>query len=186
MVLDIINKRYNLFFLWNTIIGDYMYYLNLYFIGSFIGYLYETILKYTISPSINNGLLHGPWIPVYGFGVVFSSYLSNKVFSIKKGKIIRMLLTFSLIFVIVTITEEIGGLFIQILFHRKFWNYKRFIFNIGPYISLETSLLWCLLSFIFIFYLKPFLELFIKKIPKFLSFGIGIFQLIDLSFTLLV
>lgn len=163
-----------------------MYYLNLYFIGAFIGYLYESILKYTISPNINNGLLHGPWIPVYGFGTVISSYVSNKVFKIKKGKFIRMLITFTLIFIIVTLTEETGGLFIQFFFHKKFWNYKRFLFNIGPYISLETSLLWSILSFIFIFYLKPFFELYIKKIPKFLTFGMCVFQLIDLSFTLLV
>lgn len=163
-----------------------MYYLNLYFIGAFIGYIYESILKYTISPNINNGLLHGPWIPVYGIGIVISSYISNKIFNIKKGKFFRMLITFSLIFFIVTITEEIGGLFIQFFLHKKFWNYERFIFNIGPYISLETSLLWSILSFIFIFYMKPFFELFIKKIPKFLTFGICILQFIDLSFTLLV
>ena len=163
-----------------------MYYFNLYFIGAFIGYLYETILKSTFFPNINNGLLHGPWIPVYGLGVTISSYVSNKVFAIKKSKITKMLITFSLIFIIVTITEELGGLFIQVLFHKKFWNYKRFIFNIGPYISIETSLLWCLLSFIFIFYLKPFCELFIKKIPKFITFGMLLLQLIDISFTLLV
>ena len=165
---------------------SYMYYFNLYFIGAFIGYLYETILKCTLFPNINNGLLKGPWIPVYGLGISISSFISNKVFSIKKSKITKLLISFLLIFTIVTVTEEIGGLFIQLIFHKEFWNYKRFTFNIGPYISLETSLLWSILSFIFIFYIKPFIELFIKKIPKFITIGMILLQLVDLSFTLLI
>jgi len=161
-----------------------MYYFNLYFIGAFLGYLYETILKYTFFPNINNGILNGPWIPVYGIGVVFCSYISDKVFNFKIGKIPRLLLAFSLIFIIVTITEELSGLFIQILFHKKFWNYKRFIFNIGPYISIETSLLWSILSFVFVFYLKPAFDLVIKKIPKVLTIGIIFLHIIDFSITL--
>ena len=163
-----------------------MYYLNLYFIGSFIGYLYETIIKNTIFPSINNGLLYGPWIPIYGFGSVISSFISNKFFKIKASKILKILIVFSLLFVILTIIEEVGGLFIYYFFHKKFWNYNKLLFNIGPYISLETSTLWCVLSFIFIFYLKPFLDLFIKKIPKGLTIGILLLHLFDLLITLLI
>lgn len=161
-----------------------MYYLNLYFIGAFIGYIYETILKNSLFSNINNGILYGPWIPVYGIGSVVSSYISNKVFKLKINRVVKVLITFALIFIILTFIEEMGGLFIHYFFHKKFWNYKKLLFNIGPYISLETSILWCMLSFLFIFYLKPLLDLFIKKIPKVLTIGISLLHIIDLIFTL--
>ena len=163
-----------------------MYYLNLYFIGAFLGFLYGSFLKNTFFPEINNGILYGPWIPVYGIGVVVTSYISNKSFKLKVNKILRILIFLSLTFVILTLIEEIGGLLIKIFFHKTFWNYRKFRFNLGPYISLVTSFLWCLLSSIFVFYLKPLLELFIKKIPKYFTFGISCLFLVDLFITFLV
>ena len=52
----------------HTINGDFMYYyFNLFLINSFLGFLFETSLKTFFFPDMHNGILFGPWIPVYGF-----------------------------------------------------------------------------------------------------------------------
>lgn len=163
-----------------------MYYFNLYFIGAFIGFLFETMLKNFFFHSMNNGILYGPWIPVYGFGTVITSAIANKVFKLKLKKWKKVLLTFVTVVVLVTILEECGGLLIEYVFHKKFWNYKKMLFNFGPYICLEMSLLWGILSLLFACYLKPFLDLFIKKIPKVITYGMLILQGVDAVFTWLV
>lgn len=160
-----------------------MYYVNLYFIGAFIGYIFETTLKTFFFHSMNNGILYGPWIPVYGFGTAITSAISNKVFRLKIKKWKKIVLTFIIVVILVTILEECGGLLIEFIFHKKFWNYKKMLLNFGPYICLEMSLLWGILSILFACYLKPFLDLFIKKIPKVITFGMLILQGADAVFT---
>lgn len=62
----------------NTINGDFMcYYFNMFFINSFLGFLLETSLKYFVFHGVNNGILFGPWIPVYGFGAVIITFFGQ-------------------------------------------------------------------------------------------------------------
>ena len=46
------------------------YYINSFLIYSMIGFLVETSLKFFVFKGMNNGILYGPWIPVYGFGCI--------------------------------------------------------------------------------------------------------------------
>ncbi len=156
-----------------------MYYANLYIFGSMLGYIHETILKLLFFPSINNGLLYGPWIPIYGIGFVLIVYCSRKIGLLKKSKLIKTIILFFLLAFSLMFLEEVGGVLIEFLFHRIFWNYSKLPFHIGPYISLEICFIWGVLSLMIIFYLEPFLELFLKKIPIMISIGILFLQLID-------
>ena len=47
-----------------------LYYINSFLIYSIIGFLLETTLKTFFIKGMNNGILYGPWIPVYGIGSV--------------------------------------------------------------------------------------------------------------------
>lgn len=158
----------------------------MYFIGCFIGYIIETLLKIFFFQSMNNGVLYGPWIPLYGFGFLIIIFISSILTKIKASKLVKAILLFFFLFFIITILEEIGGLLIQAFFHKTFWSYKKLKFNIGPYISLEMSLLWSILGLGYTFYFRPFLDLFIKKIPKVVTLGILILHIIDIVFTWLI
>ena len=134
----------------------------MYFIGCILGYILETTMKTFFNPGMNNGILYGPWIPVYGFGITIS---------------------FLILFTTITIVEELGGLLIEAVFNKTFWSYKSKKFNIGPYISLEMSLLWSFLSLLFVWELKPLLDIYIKKIPRILTIILLAIHLIDIIFT---
>jgi uncharacterized membrane protein len=158
----------------------------MYFIGSFIGYIIETFLKTFIIKNMNNGILYGPWIPVYGFGIVFSIFITNYIFKLNVKKIYKIVISFIVLFFSITLLEEIGGILIKLVFHKNFWSYKKMLLNIGPYISIEMSIIWCILSLTFIMYIKPGLDLIIKKIPKSFTYLLLGIHLIDAIFTWII
>jgi uncharacterized membrane protein len=163
-----------------------MYYINYYFIGSLIGYIIETILKTFFIKNMNNGILYGPWIPVYGFGIVLSIIITNYIFNLKISKFKKIFISFIILVIFTTLIEEVGGLLIKFVFKKNFWSYKKLLFNIGPYISIEMSLLWGVLSILFILFIKPGYDLFIKKIPKEITYILLGIHLIDAIFTWLI
>jgi len=162
------------------------YYINMYFIGTFLGYVIETIMKTFFIPSMNNGILYGPWIPVYGFGILLASFVTSKVFRWKIKNVFKIIISFLILFITITIVEELGGLLIELAFNRTFLSYEKMKFNIGPYISLEMSLLWAVLSLGFVLYIKPLIDVFIKKIPRFITIILLGIHIVDAIFTWLI
>lgn len=158
----------------------------MYFIGCFFGYLIETFMKLFVWKSMHNGVLLGPWIPVYGFGILISIFISEVVFKLKIKKCLKIWLLFIFIFFITTLFEWLGGILIEAVFHKTFWNYEKFMFNIGPYISVEMSLIWSCLLLIFTFYLRPLLDLGVKKIPRSVTLILLGIQLIDFIITWII
>lgn len=158
------------------------YYLNMFLIGSMIGFLWETGLSYFFS-DINNGLLFGPWVPVYGFGICIIIFIERLVFNrIKVNRFFKILIMFFLIMFIVTGVEFLGGIFIEKVFDKTFWDYRHFKFNLGKYIALEVTLLWGLMSLVFVYVIKPLLEKLINKIPRALSILVFCLMIIDFVF----
>ena len=47
-------------------------YLFLFLTGAFLGYLLEVLFRrfFTAKKWVNPGFMRGPWLPLYGFGVV--------------------------------------------------------------------------------------------------------------------
>lgn len=141
-------------------------------------------MKTFFNPGMNNGILYGPWIPVYGFGITLSSFVTNKIFKSRKfNNPSKIIISFLILFTTITIVEELGGLLIEAVFNKTFWSYKSKKFNIGPYISLEMSLLWSFLSLLFVWELKPLLDIYIKKIPRILTIILLAIHLIDIIIT---
>jgi len=135
----------------------------MYFLGCFLGYIIETLLKTFIFHSMNNGILYGPWIPVYGFGLLIINFVVDKMAIIKKSKTKKLVLLFFISLLLLTILEEIGGLMIELIFHKTFWSYKNMPFHVGKYISVEMSVLWSLAALVFTNYIRPFFEIIVKK-----------------------
>ena len=110
------------FFLVHTNNGDYMkkvtYYINVFLIYSIIGFIIETTLKTFIFKNMNNGILFGPWIPVYGLGVVLIIFIMRLVFNrIKVKRGIKIFLVFLISMIVLTIIELLGGILIEKIFY---------------------------------------------------------------------
>ncbi len=164
------------------------YYLKIFLLGSVIGYIFETVLKILVNPDAKNGILYGPWIPIYGFGCMIIIALMRLIFNRTNfNRITKIILTFVSVAVVITILEYLGGFLIEKLFHKVFWDYTKMYFNIGKYASLEMSLVWGILSLVFIYIIKPVEEKIIKKIPNYvfyMAFFIFILDVIGTSLKL--
>ena len=142
------------------------YYINVFLVYSILGFILETTLKYLFFPSMNNGFLHGPWVPVYGLGCCMIIAIMRFVFNrIKVKRIFKIILVFLLSFIILSILEFIGGNLIELMTGKVFWDYSKLKFNYGNYIALEISTIWAIMSLIVIYVIKPILDKLIKKVP---------------------
>ena len=161
-----------------------MYYINYFFIFSIIGHLFETII------SNKSGILYGFWTPVYGFGCLIILFIHKLLDKYEKDKNInnfsKKIILFFTSFIILSIIELIGGFLIELIFGIEMWNYSNFMFNIGKYISLETSLIWGISSLILIYALKPFIDKIINRIPKVITYILSFLFVLDCMLTLLL
>lgn len=144
----------------------------------------ETTMKIIFFPSMNNGILYGPWIPIYGFGSCLIIVIMRFVFNrIKVNRFLKIIIVFLLSMITLTTIEFIGGNIIELLTEKVFWDYKNLKYNIGHYISLEISLIWGIMSLVVIYLIKPLIDKFIKKIPSILTYLVLIVFIIDCVIT---
>ena len=139
-----------------------MYYLNNFLFFSILGHIFESILFLVLDNNGYSGIFFGPWTPVYGLGIIIIIYA-----------------------IFLSLIEYIGGISIEIFFHKIFWNYSNHKFNLGYYVSLEMALLWGLVSCIYLFVFKKIIDIFIKKIPVFISIPVFIIFISDFVVTLI-
>lgn len=135
----------------------------------FIGWIYEVILEFSYGHGfVNRGFLTGPYLPVYGFGALLVLF-TIRPFSKKKiylGKIlITPLIAFLLIFLLVTVVEYIAGVFLDVAFNKALWDYSDEFLNINGLVCLFASLKFATGGTIFLYFLQPFFEKIIKKVP---------------------
>lgn len=120
-------------------------------IYSFLGYLMESIYVSLFQKKwISSGLLQGPYIPLYGFGVMILLFLSPLLTS--------YLLTFIIGAIAMSLLEYITSIYIEKVFHHHCWDYSKHFLNINGRVCFIYSLIWGLLSIIVIHYIHPFLS----------------------------
>ena len=163
------------------ILGDNMYYLKYFFVTSILGFFIESILW-----THESGILYGPWTFIYGIGSIIIIVLSDNILKKRNlNKYLRFLILFFSCFMILTLVELLGGLFIEKFFHVSFWDYSKYKFNVGKYISLEMSLLWVVASIFFVFILRPILDYIIDKISNYVFYFLSFLFVGDIFLTIL-
>lgn len=106
------------------------------------GWLYESVWCAMIDENggfINRGFLYGPWLPIYGFSMLFI------MFVIWKFKIRRPFLIFLTGSVLSTLAELIGSYFMDWLCGGFLWDYSRFFMNFQGRIALKPAIMFGLL-----------------------------------------
>ena len=139
----------------------------------FIGWIYEVILEFSYGHGfVNRGFLHGPYLPVYGFGALLVLF-TIRPFSRKRIHIGKILITpvivFLLIFVLVTVVEYCAGVILDVGFGKQLWDYSDEILNINGIVCLFASLKFATGGTVFLYLLQPLFEKFIGVIPKVLA-----------------
>lgn len=161
-----------------------MYYLNCFFIYSFIGFIYENIIEFVRGKKLGSGMLYGPFTPIYGIGALLILVISKFIFNILNlNKVLEVIIIVLSLTIILTVLEWIGGILIEKIFHVTFWNYSNFKFHIGKYVALEVSFIWALGSLLVIYVLQPLIDKFIFSIPSYVTYILIIIFTIDLVVT---
>ena len=161
-----------------------MYYLNCFFVYSILGFLLETTVSFVSKNNFQSGILYGPWTPIYGIGVIVILLISNYFFlNLHMPRWLETIIVFFVVSIFLSCLELISGILIEKIFDIKFWNYSSHKYNIGSYISIEMTLIWGLVSIIFIYLINPIFNNIIKLIPKFISILLLISIICDVILT---
>ena len=134
----------------------------IFFIGCIIGYVVETMWCYIVSGHFENrqGLIYGPFIPVYGFGGVV---LTLALYRIRH---LNGLAVFGISAVVGAAFEYLCSWFQEIAFGTVSWEYSDSPLNLNGRTNLQYAIFWGLLGMIFIKNTYPFLSRQIEKIPN--------------------
>lgn len=164
-----------------------MHYLNYFFIFAIFGHFLETILFKIFNWDLESGFLYGYWTPVYGLGVVLIIYFSKIIFrKLKLNKFLEIFIFLIIITIVLTIIEFIGGNLLELIFNKIFWDYSDHKYHYGKYIALDISIIWGILSIVFIYLIKPWMDKLVVKIPKFITYIFCALFIVDLLCTLII
>lgn len=108
---------------------------------------------------VNRGFLHGPFLPIYGFGAL--AILMSTI-----GVRGNIPLIFVLGMISSTILEFCTGYFMEKLFGVKYWDYSDRRFNLMGHICLFVSVGWGFFSILLVCFINKPIENLILLIPK--------------------
>lgn len=125
-----------------------------------IGWTWEVL--YTLFGAgvlINPGVLHGPWLPIYGTGGILSLLLLKRCNR-------KPVLVFGLSVLLCGVIEYVTGWYLDVIVGIKWWDYTGYLLNINTYVCLEALLVFGLGGFASVYFLAPLLGSLIDRIPK--------------------
>ncbi len=125
--------------------------------GSLVGWVIELFFRRFVSQKkwTNPGFLVGPYLPIYGFGVVFLFAISNLPLGINILWL-DILVHIIMIGVGITLIEFIAGLIFIKRFKIKLWDYSNQKGNIMGIICPLFSLIWLVVGSLYYFLVNPF------------------------------
>ena len=148
--LDTINymRRYSI---WSLI--------TMFFIFAVIGWCWEVMLHIIVDGEfVKRGVLHGPWLPIYGYGGVLILILLNKFRS-------KPLVQFITIIILCGTIEYFTSVYLEHVYNgQKWWDYSGYFLNLHGRICAEGLLVFGLGGIADVYIIAPLLDNFIQKI----------------------
>ena len=161
----------------------------MFFVACCVGWLYESILEVCIYKTgfSNRGFLFGPWLPVYGFGVLafFPGFLWINDKYINKA--LKIVLTAILCALVATAMELLTSYILEFFTGGWLWNYSsRYTYHFQGRIALDTSLRFGVGGMLLMYALMPFVRYVQKhRVVQDVLCGGVILMIIDLCVTLI-
>ncbi len=167
----------------------------IFFMGSLLGWVIELFYRKFISSAnperkwLNPGFLVGPYLPLYGFGLVAMYILSQMDVSFIENRIAQQIVLFILMAVVMTVIEYIAGIIFIKGMKVKLWDYTNEWGNVQGIICPKFSFYWAVLSAIYYFLIHPHILNSIYWLAEHLAFSfiVGFFYgifLIDVCYSM--
>ena len=172
---------------------NFSFYVCCFLTYCFIGWCYEVIWEAAIGNGfVNRGFLYGPYLPIYGFGVLTLYFLLRNLMKKKImlfGKInITPIIVFLAILLIASSIEYFASWLMELLFHKRWWDYSYDKINLNGRISLRNSSILAAGAMVLLYVVHPILEKLYKKIkPEILKkIAIGIIIVLTTDFVITI
>lgn len=131
-----------------------------FYLYCFIGWIWETFYVSILEGHwVNRGFMHGPFLPIYGFGFTGMVMLTSNLRGIYWAEAIVGMIG-------ATIMEYFTGLCMEKFFKVRYWDYSNNKFNLNGYICLQASLCWAIFAILGPEVAHPVVEKFVLGIPE--------------------
>lgn len=126
----------------------------------FIGWLYEVSIHLVRDGVfVNRGTMHGPWLPIYGWGgILIITLLYNFRTNPKKQ--------FFTTIILCGIVEYFSSFALEVIYGQKWWDYSGYFVNLNGRICLEGLLIFGLGGLAISYILAPMLDNALRKVSK--------------------
>lgn len=153
----------------------FVYYTFIFLLGAILGWIIEVFYRHFASKKgewVNPGFCVGPWLPIYGFGllVIFIIVLIGNIIFVDETTTSKIVL-FIFISICMTILELIAGIVMLKIFKMRLWDYRNEFLNFKGYICLKFSIFWALLGAIYYFLLHQYVSNAVKWFSDHLMFS---------------
>lgn len=134
--------------------------LSMFIIFCFIGWCWEVSLHIVQDGTfVNRGMLHGPWIPIYGSGGVL---ILVALKMLRKHPIYE----FVSAMILAGFLEYFTSLFVELSKGKRWWDYSGYFLNLNGRICGEGLLVFGIMGIVIVYVVAPFLDHYLRKIPK--------------------
>lgn len=132
----------------------------IFFAMSFVGWIWEVSIHLVADGVfVNRGVLHGPWLPIYGMGSVLILVLLNKF---RKNPALE----FVMAIVLCGCVEYFTAFFLETTHGgTKWWDYSGYFLNLHGRICAEGLLVFGVGGMAIVYFLAPFLDGIFRRIP---------------------
>ncbi len=148
-----------------------------FFIGSITGWIMELFYRRWAGKEwVNPGFLVGPYLPIYGIGLVTLFLFSKIEINFIDNKLLEIAVFFIMIMLVMTIIEFIAGLIFIKGLKVKLWDYSKSWGNILGIICPTFSLCWGIIGTAYYYFINPLMVDFTAKLNNSIiyAFIIGI------------
>lgn len=141
----------------------------LFIIYSILGYIVEVASCSMISKKLvyNRGFLIGPYLPIYGTGIILIISTLDKY----RNDIMAL---FIMSMVYCTVLEYLTSLIMEKIFNLRWWDYSDKRFNVNGRVCLTNGVLFGLGGLIMVEFINPIMESFINWMPNLLVYILSI------------
>ena len=129
-----------------------------FFFMCFVGWVWEVSLSMiSYGRFVNRGVLHGPWIPIYGFGCVLILLL------LKRFRM-RPKVEFSMAVLLCGCIEYFTGFLLELTHNgQKWWDYTGYFLNLHGRICAEGLLVFGIGGMAFVYVVAPLIDNWVKE-----------------------
>ena len=118
---------------------------------AFVGWCIECVYMYFDEDKLTNrGFFMGPYCPIYGFGAVLMTLLLQKYEN-------DVLALFLFAITVCSILEYLTSYILEKIFHARWWDYSKELFNINGRICMKTMIPFGILGVLMMKFFNPFI-----------------------------